>query len=48
MFFAWVSDKYRHRGLFIAIQATVTLVGLFLTGYAPRAGWRYTGTPTVP
>lgn len=43
MFFAWISDKHRHRALFIVIQTVITLVGLFITGFASSAGWRYAG-----
>ncbi|KAF8161311.1 major facilitator superfamily domain-containing protein [Crassisporium funariophilum] len=43
MFFAWISDKYRQRAAVIAVQAGITLLGLFLTGYAPQPGWRYAG-----
>jgi hypothetical protein len=42
-FFAWISDKYRRRALFIAFQTLITLVGLCLTGFGPAAGWRYAG-----
>jgi len=44
VFFAWISDKYRHRALFIAVQTLVTLIGLCLTGFASAAGWRYAGS----
>lgn len=43
MFFAWISDKYRKRAVFIAIQAIITLIGLVITGFAPVPGWRYFG-----
>lgn len=43
---AWVSDKYRQRAAVIAMQATVTITGLFLTGYAHNGGWRYAGSYT--
>ncbi|KAF5380507.1 hypothetical protein D9615_004684 [Tricholomella constricta] len=43
LFFAWISDKYRHRALFIAIQAVMTLIGLFMTGFSSSSGWRYVG-----
>lgn len=43
LFFAWISDKFRHRALFIAIQAIMTLVGLILTGFSSSAAWRYVG-----
>ncbi|KAK0451142.1 major facilitator superfamily domain-containing protein [Desarmillaria tabescens] len=41
--FAWLSDRYRMRALFIAIQALMTLIGLALIGYVDMSGWRYTG-----
>lgn len=43
MFFAWLSDKYRQRAIFIALQTGVTLLGLFLTGFVASASWRYFG-----
>ncbi|KAG6850853.1 hypothetical protein H0H93_007471 [Arthromyces matolae] len=41
LFFAWISDKYRLRALFIAIQTIMTLVGLVLTGFSSSSAWRY-------
>ncbi|KAK0184767.1 major facilitator superfamily domain-containing protein [Armillaria mellea] len=41
--FAWLSDRYHMRALFISIQALMTIIGLALTGYAIPPGWRYTG-----
>ncbi|KAK0437695.1 major facilitator superfamily domain-containing protein [Armillaria borealis] len=41
--FAWLSDRYHMRAMFIAIQALMTIIGLALTGYASPPGWRYTG-----
>ncbi|KXN87484.1 hypothetical protein AN958_08789, partial [Leucoagaricus sp. SymC.cos] len=43
MFFAWLSDKYRQRAIFIALQTGLTLLGLFLTGFGDCASWRYFG-----
>ncbi|RDB25089.1 hypothetical protein Hypma_007609 [Hypsizygus marmoreus] len=43
MFFAWISDKYRHRALFIAIQAIITIIGLILTGFSSSPWARYIG-----
>ncbi|KAF8806564.1 MFS general substrate transporter, partial [Phlegmacium glaucopus] len=43
MFFSWVSDRYRQRAAVIAVQACITLAGLFLTGFARPAAWRYAG-----
>ena len=43
MVFAWISDKYQQRAATIAIQTVVTIVGLLLTGFATRPGWRYAG-----
>ncbi|KAK0219197.1 major facilitator superfamily domain-containing protein, partial [Armillaria fumosa] len=41
--FAWLSDRYHMRALFIAIQALMTIIGLALTAFAKPPGWRYTG-----
>ncbi|KAK0451144.1 major facilitator superfamily domain-containing protein [Desarmillaria tabescens] len=43
IFFAWLSDRYRMRALFLAIQALMTIIGLALIGYADMSGWRYAG-----
>ncbi|KAF8963681.1 major facilitator superfamily domain-containing protein [Flammula alnicola] len=43
LIFAWISDKYRQRAAVIAIQATLTIVGLFMTGYSRNSGVRYAG-----
>ncbi|KAF9047428.1 major facilitator superfamily domain-containing protein [Panaeolus papilionaceus] len=43
LLFSWLSDKYRQRAVFIAIQALISLIGMCLTGYASRPGWRYIG-----
>ena len=47
MFFSWVSDKYRQRAAVIAVQACITLVGLFLTGFTHSAAWRYAGLEII-
>ncbi|KAF5348639.1 hypothetical protein D9758_006746 [Tetrapyrgos nigripes] len=44
MFFAWISDKKKHRAGFIAAQALITLVGVCLTAFAQDNGVRYFGT----
>ncbi|KAK0472550.1 high-affinity nicotinic acid transporter [Armillaria novae-zelandiae] len=41
--FGWLSDRYRMRALFLAIQALITITGLTLTAFANPPGWRYTG-----
>ncbi|KAF7362252.1 MFS domain-containing protein [Mycena venus] len=38
-----LSDYYRQRALFIAIQCAVAIVGWGLTGFAPAGLWRYGG-----
>jgi len=43
MFFAWLSDKYRSRAPFLAVQTVITIVGLFITAYHPKANIRYMG-----
>ncbi|SJL14804.1 related to putative tartrate transporter [Armillaria ostoyae] len=43
MSFAWLSDRYHMRALFLAIQALMTIIGLTMTAYAGPPGWRYTG-----
>ncbi|KAK0486165.1 major facilitator superfamily domain-containing protein [Armillaria novae-zelandiae] len=42
-FFAWLSDKYHMRALFLTIQMLMTIIGLVLTAYTSIPGWRYTG-----
>ncbi|KAK0488324.1 major facilitator superfamily domain-containing protein [Armillaria luteobubalina] len=41
--FAWLSDRFHMRALFIAIQALMTIIGLAMTAFAKSPGWRYTG-----
>jgi len=41
--FAWISDRTKRRAPFIAAQALLTLIGLFVTGYAKENGARYFG-----
>jgi MFS family permease len=43
MFFAWMSDKTRHRAGFIAIQVLLTIVGLLCTTYCTDGTLRYIG-----
>jgi hypothetical protein len=43
MFFAWISDRLRLRAIFIAAQVLITIVGLFLIGYAKQGSVRYFG-----
>lgn len=43
MFFSWLSDKYKQRAVFISLQAGMTLLGLFLTGFVDSASVRYVG-----
>ncbi|KAG5635165.1 hypothetical protein H0H81_012177 [Sphagnurus paluster] len=44
LFFSWISDKTKHRGSFIVIQALIGLVGLTLTAFAHDNHVRYLGT----
>ncbi|KAF9255200.1 MFS general substrate transporter [Marasmius fiardii PR-910] len=44
MIFAWLSDKFKHRSGFIAIQALITLVGCCMTAFAKTGATRYAGT----
>ncbi|KAJ7821142.1 major facilitator superfamily domain-containing protein [Mycena olivaceomarginata] len=41
--FSRLSDHYRQRALFIAIQCATAIVGWCLTGFAPAGLWRYGG-----
>ncbi|KAJ7209757.1 major facilitator superfamily domain-containing protein [Mycena pura] len=41
--FSSLSDHYRQRALYIAMQCLVSLVGWTLTGFAPSGVWRYGG-----
>ncbi|KAG6885384.1 hypothetical protein C0993_002347 [Termitomyces sp. T159_Od127] len=43
IFFSWLSDKTRHRGGFIIIQALICIVGLCLTAFAHDGYVRYFG-----
>lgn len=43
MIFAWLSDKFRIRSPFIAIQALICIIGLMLVAYAKQNGVRYFG-----
>ena len=43
MVFAWLSDRYRQRAAFIALQTAFTLAGLCLMAFVSDAGWRYAG-----
>ncbi|KAL9712047.1 hypothetical protein Ac2012v2_005123 [Leucoagaricus gongylophorus] len=43
MFFSWLSDKYKQRAVFIALQTGLTLLGLFLMGFVNSASLRYFG-----
>ncbi|KAG6828257.1 hypothetical protein H0H92_008645 [Tricholoma furcatifolium] len=55
-FFSWISDRTKHRGGFIVIQALMCLIGLCLTAFANNGHIRYFGvfllnagnTGTVP
>ncbi|KAK7036420.1 hypothetical protein VNI00_011617 [Paramarasmius palmivorus] len=42
-FFAWLSDKHRHRAGFLAIQTLMTIIGFLITGFVNQPGWRYFG-----
>lgn len=41
--FAILGDKFRLRGLFIAVQCLMVIVGLMLTAYHKNSGMRYFG-----
>ncbi|EKM81127.1 hypothetical protein AGABI1DRAFT_56500 [Agaricus bisporus var. burnettii JB137-S8] len=43
MLFSWLSDKYKQRAIFIALQTGITLLGLFLTGFVDSPFVRYVG-----
>ncbi|KAJ7169056.1 major facilitator superfamily domain-containing protein [Mycena crocata] len=43
VFFSRLSDHYRQRALFIAVQCSAAIVGWTLTGFAPSGMWRYGG-----
>lgn len=43
MFFAWISDKTHKRAIWMTVQVLMTIVGLFVTGYAKLGGARYFG-----
>ncbi|RDB25088.1 hypothetical protein Hypma_007608 [Hypsizygus marmoreus] len=43
LFFSWLSDKLKHRGGFILIQALICVVGLILTAFASNGNVRYFG-----
>jgi len=42
-FFAYLSDKKRMRAPFLAVQALITMLGLFLTAYCKSHAGRYAG-----
>lgn len=44
MFFAWISDRTKHRSTYIVIQGVITLVGTCLTAFSTQNGVRYFGT----
>ncbi|ESK93153.1 high-affinity nicotinic acid transporter [Moniliophthora roreri MCA 2997] len=41
--FSWISDKSKQRGLFLAIQTIITIIGAAITGFAEPNGVRYFG-----
>ncbi|KAJ7782662.1 major facilitator superfamily domain-containing protein [Mycena metata] len=43
VFFAWLSDKYRHRAGFIVLQGLISIVGLCLTAFSEHNKIRYFG-----
>ncbi|KAG5651624.1 hypothetical protein H0H81_008001 [Sphagnurus paluster] len=43
LFFAWISDRTKHRGSFIVIQGLICIVGLSLTAFAASGNVRYFG-----
>ena len=44
MLFSWLSDKTKHRGAFIVIQALICVVGVVLMAFAKSNSVRYLGT----
>ncbi|TFK74581.1 MFS general substrate transporter [Pluteus cervinus] len=44
MLFSWLSDKTKHRGAFIIIQALICVVGVVLMAFAKSNSVRYFGT----
>ncbi|KAJ7169057.1 major facilitator superfamily domain-containing protein [Mycena crocata] len=43
VFFAWLSDKTRHRAGYIVIQGLISIIGLCLTAFASQNNVRYFG-----
>ncbi|KAF8178649.1 major facilitator superfamily domain-containing protein [Mycena galopus ATCC 62051] len=43
LFFAWLSDKYKHRAGFIVTQGLISITGLCLTAFSPQNKVRYFG-----
>ncbi|KAJ7099567.1 major facilitator superfamily domain-containing protein [Mycena belliarum] len=43
VFFAWLSDKTRHRAGYILIQGLISITGLCLTAFSPQNNVRYAG-----
>jgi hypothetical protein len=43
MIFAYLSDKQRKRAPYLAAQNLITITGLFITAYHPKANIRYLG-----
>ncbi|KAJ7668665.1 major facilitator superfamily domain-containing protein [Mycena polygramma] len=43
VFFAWLSDKYRHRAGFMVIQGLISIIGLCLTAFSHINSVRYFG-----
>ncbi|KAJ7188694.1 major facilitator superfamily domain-containing protein [Mycena filopes] len=43
VFFAWLSDKHRHRAGFIVVQGLISIVGLCLTAFSEHNKVRYFG-----
>ncbi|KIK67517.1 hypothetical protein GYMLUDRAFT_156068, partial [Collybiopsis luxurians FD-317 M1] len=41
--FAWLSDHFRSRAPFLAVQTCLTLLGFIITGFVQHPGWRYFG-----
>lgn len=44
LFFAWISDRYKHRSSYIIIQACICIVGCCLTAFCQPHALRYFGT----
>ena len=42
-FFAWLSDKTKHRAGWMVVESLITIIGLAIAAYHPNNGVRYFG-----